>query len=318
MRRSRTGGFRFRALPIVAVLALTLPVCSAGASTPGASRGRTHILISRAIPGFAGTVAQIVDAPARLLVVARETGTSRHIIWQHDVPRGNARLVAPGHKGVFGLVVRPPKTRAAHVCAFWFTGSRVRSAIGQNASGCALGDAGASFSRSRILVRAVDIHHAGSVKYRTVERYVWSRNAYVGPTTYDEPDYLKADYPHPSAWVKTSSGGTTLIRLEIADTEATREMGLMNRQNLDPDSGMIFIWSQPVLESFWMKDTLIPLSIAFLAANGQVQEIQEMAAMTADLHTPAKPYEFAIEANQRFFSSHGISTGDSFHLQLTP
>ena len=85
----------------------------------------------------------------------------------------------------------------------------------------------------------------------------------------------------------------------------------MNRQQLGPEEGMIFIWENPVRGSFWMKDTLIPLSIAFVTDDGVITDIQEMEALSTQQHYSAKPYVLAIEANKGWFSSRGITVGDS-------
>ena len=110
---------------------------------------------------------------------------------------------------------------------------------------------------------------------------------------------------------------TQNARLEVADTEQARDTGLMNRMSLDPDSGMIFVWNAPVLESFWMENTYIPLTVAFVAPDGTIEEMQDMKPLSTDLHTPSRPYQYAIEVNQGFFARYGIQAGDRVALQLT-
>jgi len=104
--------------------------------------------------------------------------------------------------------------------------------------------------------------------------------------------------------------------LQVAGTEQQRETGLMNITNLDGDSGMIFVWPAPVLESFWMKDTNVALTIAFLSADGVIQETHDMAPLSLDLHTPKQPYSYAIEVNAGFFSAAAIRVGDKAQLRL--
>jgi uncharacterized membrane protein (UPF0127 family) len=105
--------------------------------------------------------------------------------------------------------------------------------------------------------------------------------------------------------------------VEIADTPDKQEYGLMNRTSMPDDRGMIFMFSREVAIPFWMKDTLIDLSIAFIDSNGVIVDIQEMKVEppgTPDKlfpnYYPAKPYQYAIEANAAWYSRHGIAVGD--------
>jgi uncharacterized protein len=108
-----------------------------------------------------------------------------------------------------------------------------------------------------------------------------------------------------------ASGDTATINVEIADTESSQEIGLMNRPSMPDDQGMIFIFSRENLTPFWMKDTLIDLSIAFINGNGVIVDIQEMKAQTLDNHNPAAPYQYALEANAGWYDRHGIHVGDT-------
>lgn len=108
-----------------------------------------------------------------------------------------------------------------------------------------------------------------------------------------------------------SSGVDATLMVEVARTPQERATGLMNRRQLDPDRGMIFVWDRPVQIGFWMKDTYIPLSIAFIAANGTIIDIEDMQPLSVQQHTPSGPYVYAVEANQGWFASHGVKKGDS-------
>jgi uncharacterized protein len=106
-------------------------------------------------------------------------------------------------------------------------------------------------------------------------------------------------------------GSTTDVRVEVADTEQTREVGLMCRRALDPDAGMLFVFADLTREPFWMKNTLIPLSIAFLDNRWQVVGMYDMRVAPnpadpplGDLWAPAKQYRYALEVNQGFFKAH--------------
>ncbi len=94
------------------------------------------------------------------------------------------------------------------------------------------------------------------------------------------------------------------------------EKGLMNRTYLAPDSGMVFVFPSDTQTPFWMKDTLIPLSIAWISSDGTIVEIQDMQPETENLHYPAKLYRYAIEANQGYYQKNGIVAGDKVELQL--
>ena len=106
--------------------------------------------------------------------------------------------------------------------------------------------------------------------------------------------------------------------MEIAETDLTRQRGLMGRTSLDPDSGMAFLFGTPSTGAFWMKDTLIPLDIAFWAEGGQIVDILHMTPCRTDpcrLYVPARPYVGAVEANAGFFNRHGVAPGDTVRLE---
>jgi uncharacterized membrane protein (UPF0127 family) len=103
-------------------------------------------------------------------------------------------------------------------------------------------------------------------------------------------------------------GGT--VAAQIAATRAARETGLMNRPTLGTDSGMLFVFPSDQQAAFWMKSTEIPLSIAFMDAAQRVLDVQEMAPFdTVNLHRPALPYRYALEANKGWFTAHGVAAG---------
>jgi uncharacterized membrane protein (UPF0127 family) len=107
-----------------------------------------------------------------------------------------------------------------------------------------------------------------------------------------------------------TAGGEHRLDVEMADTYEKRARGLMGRERLPDDSGMIFTWPAPVRESFWMKDTLIPLSVAFVSNDRVIVDIQDMEPETLTPHQPKQPYIWAIEVNQGYFQRNGISAGD--------
>jgi uncharacterized protein len=110
--------------------------------------------------------------------------------------------------------------------------------------------------------------------------------------------------------VTNAAGQTVDIPVEIADTPAQQEYGLMGRTALAADSGMLFVFDQDQPLSFWMKDTLIPLSIAFINSEGIIVDIQDMQPLDETPHASAAPATYALEVNQGFFAANGIQVGD--------
>jgi uncharacterized membrane protein (UPF0127 family) len=108
------------------------------------------------------------------------------------------------------------------------------------------------------------------------------------------------------------------VALELATTEAEREQGLMYRQTLDPDSGMLFVYTQPVTEAYWMHNTLVPLSIAWLGKDGTIVDIQDMQPETDNAHAPSMAYWYALEVNQGWFADHGVGVGQQIQLCVAP
>lgn len=99
------------------------------------------------------------------------------------------------------------------------------------------------------------------------------------------------------------------IRAEIANTPQSREQGLMRRNNLCANCGMLFIFDQADRYSFWMKNTSIPLSIAFIGADGLILNVDEMQANTLDIHTAQGDALYALEMNSGWFARKGIKRG---------
>jgi uncharacterized membrane protein (UPF0127 family) len=105
------------------------------------------------------------------------------------------------------------------------------------------------------------------------------------------------------------SAGIHVIQAEVARTEETRERGLMFRERLDGNDGMLFVFDQPDRQCFWMRNTPQPLSIAFMADDGTIVNIENMAPQTDDTHCSRKPVRYALEMAQGWFGGHGISAG---------
>jgi uncharacterized membrane protein (UPF0127 family) len=100
------------------------------------------------------------------------------------------------------------------------------------------------------------------------------------------------------------------IWVEVAKTPEERNHGLMGRKHLGKDEGMLFIFEAEDYHGFWMKDTLIPLSIDFIDKDGRIVWITDMKPQTLDSRVPPIPILYALEMNKSWFSSHGIKAGD--------
>ncbi len=107
------------------------------------------------------------------------------------------------------------------------------------------------------------------------------------------------------------SGETASLTVEIADTPEKRSQGLMGRESLPDLAGMLFVWPEDTSAGFWMKDTLIPLSIAFIDTEGKIVDIQDMQPLDETLHHSPQPYRYAVETNQGWFEEHRIEAGDA-------
>jgi len=111
------------------------------------------------------------------------------------------------------------------------------------------------------------------------------------------------------------AGDKVSLKLEVADTQEERNLGLMNRENLREGlDGMLFVFDKDVSSGFWMKDTYIPLSIAFLDSSGKIQEIIKMDVCQSNeecpVYFPKEKYRYAIEVKEGFFQENGITPGD--------
>lgn len=99
------------------------------------------------------------------------------------------------------------------------------------------------------------------------------------------------------------------LKIEVADNPGALSRGLMGRESLPADSGMLFDFGREVDTTFWMKNTSIPLSIAFIGSNGRVLAINDMRPFDETPVTPPGNYRYAVEVNKGWFSSHGIKAG---------
>ena len=112
--------------------------------------------------------------------------------------------------------------------------------------------------------------------------------------------------------VRTISIGTKTMSVEIASTANQRKRGLMYRPHMDQDKGMIFLMPKIGAVSFWMKDTLIPLSLAYLNANGEIVEMENKKPFdTRITHTHSEEIAYVLEVNEDWFARNNIGIGTS-------
>jgi uncharacterized membrane protein (UPF0127 family) len=105
------------------------------------------------------------------------------------------------------------------------------------------------------------------------------------------------------------NAGMYVIQAEVASTEAQREQGLMFRKTMEANHGMAFLFGEPAGVCMWMKNTLLPLSVAFLDADGRIINIEDMKAETTDSHCATQPATYALEMNLGWFKQKNIKPG---------
>ena len=112
--------------------------------------------------------------------------------------------------------------------------------------------------------------------------------------------------------LEPADGPAATVRLEVAADPSARARGLMGRTEVAKGTGMVFLYPADVTEAFWMKNTLVPLSIAFVAADGRVVSVAEMSPCKADpcpTYAPAGPYRYAVELAAGSFGAAGVGPG---------
>jgi len=118
----------------------------------------------------------------------------------------------------------------------------------------------------------------------------------------------------PQAKTYTLTLGGKTLTIEIADTPAERARGLMFRKSMPEDHGMLFIFPYDQQLAFWMKNTLIPLSVAYISADGEIREIYHMSPESLEAIQSDHSVRYALEANQGLFARWGVKPGDSVTL----
>ena len=127
---------------------------------------------------------------------------------------------------------------------------------------------------------------------------------------------LAQEAAQPRLATLTLQAGMHNIRAEVARTPLQTQTGMMFRQEMGANDGMLFVFDQPERRCFWMKNTLLPLSIAFIADDGSIVNLADMQPKSEDSHCSAQPVRFALEMNQGWFAKRGIKP--SFKLKGAP
>lgn len=125
----------------------------------------------------------------------------------------------------------------------------------------------------------------------TITTLVWVNAAGADPTVFE------------------LSAGIHRIEAEIANTPESRAEGLMNRRALPFNRGMLFVFTESAAHCMWMRNTYIPLSVAFIDANGTITNIAEMQPQSDENHCARKPARYALEMNSGWFRSRGVGPG---------
>ena len=99
------------------------------------------------------------------------------------------------------------------------------------------------------------------------------------------------------------------IDVQLAQTPEQREFGLMFRKQMPQPEGMLFVFEVPATQCFWMKNTILPLTAAFVADDGTIVNLADMAPQTTDSHCSAKPVRYVLEMNQGWFAKRAIKAG---------
>lgn len=105
------------------------------------------------------------------------------------------------------------------------------------------------------------------------------------------------------------SAGMHLIDTQVAASPEQRSTGLMFRKNMPPSEGMLFVFEQATVQCFWMKNTVLPLTAAFVADDGSIVNLADMQPQTTDSHCSTQPVRYVLEMNQGWFDKKGLKAG---------
>lgn len=109
--------------------------------------------------------------------------------------------------------------------------------------------------------------------------------------------------------MKSINAGIHVIHAEVANNETQRELGLMYRKTMPENNGMLFVFDQPAGICMWMKNTILPLSVAFMDSTGKIINIADMKPQTEDAHCAYGPAKYALEMNLHWFKQKHVEAG---------
>jgi uncharacterized membrane protein (UPF0127 family) len=107
----------------------------------------------------------------------------------------------------------------------------------------------------------------------------------------------------------TLNAGMHLIQVQVAQDYEQRQIGLMWRKEMPQNEGMLFVFEQPAVQCFWMRNTLLPLTAAFVSDDGTIVNLADMKPQNDDSHCSKKPVRFVLEMNQGWFAKRNIQAG---------
>lgn len=298
---------------------------AAGISVASLLPSGSRLLLQTRVAGYRHAVAVGYRSGHPYVGIALVGTPHDRLIWSSRLTATPRRLLSPEPTGAV-VVYAAAEGKPGAVSAFRLHAGHVSWALPPG-KGRPLPASSLKVNGRTATVASPDAAHIGSVAYQYLTTLKWNRSRYVVTATVHEPVMSPAKYPRPNGVVHLKDGDTVLMKLETAWTLAQQEHGLMDRPSLDPDSGMVFIWPGLVGLTFTMSNTLIPLTIAFLAPDGTILFTQDMTPL--DSATPYGPdishcatrvpgqcYQFAIEMNKGFYTRSGIQVGDKVTLTL--
>jgi uncharacterized membrane protein (UPF0127 family) len=166
--------------------------------------------------------------------------------------------------------------------------------------------------RALLFVLLLLIASCGGGENSTPEEEGPATTAPAQTTTEGTQNTTLASAPDESTTITITgtNGERTEVEVEIADDATEQRRGLMERTELAENAGMLFAFNREGPRSFWMRNTLIPLSIAYIASDGRIVDIQDMQPLDDTSHPSAEPAQYALEVNQGFFAERGIEVGN--------
>ena len=137
----------------------------------------------------------------------------------------------------------------------------------------------------------------------------WCRTAAAGLLLAAGSVVVAQDAPQLNLERVKLAAGMHRIDAQVAATPEQRQTGLMHRKEMAQHEGMIFVFEQPAKQCFWMKNTLLPLSAAFISDDGTIVNIEDMKPLVLDAHCSTQPVRYVLEMNKGWFAKKGIKAG---------